>query len=655
MAYTLRTLAACLLASVPLFASPGTEEASQAPHGIKRLASEEELTGIDTHKKMKVISQPAAQAEEQPVNVFPLTALSNELLFQVFSFLPKRDLISVACTGKHFKEPALTYALIQDCPTRVWSSALTFTQDLDNERQHHTFVTQVMPRVMHTMLEMYRTEDREVLQDFKRVLRTHKTFASGEALLGKTPLWQFLKTIKSVRRDDLDPAKFSRPEVLGDGDRVFLNMLLYIKANFGKSPWDLDFYDAPAHPRFLSPQARMEALAQIELDESVPHIGPAMEECIKTFHLPASYELLRVARAYEDAMDEENDDFDAKAGFGQKRAELYERALYAEENPHLYLFEMAAKAHQDAAYYPTDPSQVGPHYAQAATIWEKLLGTQKSPSANTFKALAWALTQAAIYAASQEQSTAMHTKSVGYWNQLIAKGTKLNLKETISAAKSYGALAETLGAGTPEKTLYTQTAAELWHYYVTTKKKPGPDALIEAANALYRGGLCAADPDQRALSIMRGAQCCDRLTDGRGIPDIYSLWVMTRVYRSAATHAPSESEARRYALKSVRRLEQYLSRRPEPSHEELRVQITTYYEAFLTLTDPVEKMQYLAKSLALCDAYFAKDEHPGERARTYASAIYAQGAVFTQDPALKALYQQKSDALIDARVPAHPM
>ena len=652
MNFTLKICAASLLTNASLLASV-SEDSSQAPRAHKRSAT------VDAHtcqlKKSKVGPASAQDENQTPEDAFPLEALPNELLFQVFESLPKKDIRSVACASKHFMEPALSYVLIQERPTRVWHSALTFTQDLDGLRQHHTFVNKVMPRVMHTMLEMYRTEDREVLQDFKRVLRTHKTFASGEALLGKTPLWQFLKTIKSVRRDDLDPAKFSRPEVLGDGDRVFLNMLLYIKANFGKSPWELDFYDAPAHPRFLSPQARMEALAQIELDESVPHIGPAMEECIKTFHLPASYELLRVARAYEEAMDEENDDFDAKAGFGQKRAELYERALYAEENPHLYLFEMAAKAHQDAAYYPTDPSQVGPHYAQAATIWEKLLGTQKSPSANTFKALAWALTQAAIYAASQEQSTAMHTKSVGYWNQLIAKGTKLNLKETISAAKSYGALAETLGAGTPEKTLYTQTAAELWHYYVTTKKKPAPDALIEAANALYRGGLCNADPDQRVLSIMGAAQCCDRVTDARGVPDIYSLWIMARVYRSAATHAPREGVARRYALMSVRRFEQYLSRSQAPSHQELRTQITTYYEAFLILADPVEKMQYLTKSLALCDAYFAKDENPGERIRTYASAIYAQGAAFTPDPALKVLYQQKSDALLSTHSPAHPM
>ncbi|MBA4119061.1 MAG: hypothetical protein C0514_09255 [Candidatus Puniceispirillum sp.] len=655
MTCTLRTLAICLLTTSTLCASPGVEEASQAPHGTKRPVSLQEPTSTDSYKKMKVISEPAAQPEEQPVDVFPLTALSNELLFQVFSFLPKRDLISVTCTGKHFKEPALTYALIQDCPTRVWSSALTFTQDLASERQHHTFVTQVMPRVMHTILEMYRTQDKKIFQDFKKVLRTHDRFASHQALLGKTPLWQFLRTIKSARRDDLDPTKFSRPEKLGDGDRVFLNMLLYIKANFGKSPWDLDFYDAPALPRFLSPQARMEALAQIELEEAVPQIGGSMEERIKTFHLPTSYELIRVAQAYEDAMHEENDDFDEKARFGEKRAEFYERALYAEENPRAALFEMAAKAHQDAAYYPTDPSQKAPHYIQAATIWEKYLGTKKSQKVDVLKALAWVLTQAALYAPSSQESAALHTKSIGYWNQLFEKGTQLNLRETVSAAKSYEAAAQTVGAGTPEQNRYTHTAAALWYHYVTTKKNPVVEELIQAANALYRGVLCDADPDQRALSMMRSAQCCDRLTDERGIPDIYCLWVMTRVYRSAATHAPSESEARSYALKSVKRLEQYLLRRPEPSHEELRVQITTYYEAFLTLTDPVEKMQYLAKSLALCDAYFAKDEQPGERARTYASAIYAQGGDLTPDPALKALYQQRSDALLGTHTPKPPM
>ncbi|MCA0369892.1 MAG: hypothetical protein LCH26_02180, partial [Proteobacteria bacterium] len=54
MKHTFKTLPICLLTTTALCASPGVEEASQAPHGIKRLAEARTHEGADVRKRLKM-------------------------------------------------------------------------------------------------------------------------------------------------------------------------------------------------------------------------------------------------------------------------------------------------------------------------------------------------------------------------------------------------------------------------------------------------------------------------------------------------------------------------------------------------------------------------------------------------------------------------
>ncbi|MBA4119084.1 MAG: hypothetical protein C0514_09375, partial [Candidatus Puniceispirillum sp.] len=143
MNLTLKTLAICLVTSTTLFASQSMEDASQAPHGTKRLAEVLTHEDADTPKKIKKeeVSQEETPEEEMAQEAsLVLLDLPPEVLTRMAQNLSSnKDLLTLAAVNQQLFDIALTVFYKRNSPTRIWTSGLSFSDDLEGEMLRFTF------------------------------------------------------------------------------------------------------------------------------------------------------------------------------------------------------------------------------------------------------------------------------------------------------------------------------------------------------------------------------------------------------------------------------------------------------------------------------------------------------------------------------------
>lgn len=453
MTLKLTLLTACLLASAPLFASSGIEEVSQAPHGNKRLAAGLAQGDEGAHKKSKT----RAALQEAP---------------------------------EHASLP-------------IWTSGLSFENTPEGRAQHHTFVNSVMPQVMTAMLVMYKRQEPNAVFSFLDVLEAHQDFSSMGVLLKETRLWTFLRGIKDAQPSNLPLAAFSVGEHVGDGDKMFANMLHYIKGDFRTSPVFLPFYEAPKEERFTSPQMRMHK-AQL-LKDQFAHArsdikrAQLWDEILETFDDLSYQELCAAGRDYS-LLALKYTDSATQFKLHHKGAQLFERAWDAQSTT--MSLRGAALAYLRACESATKETDKVLCASKSVAFWDRYLAQETAPEAFELECAALAYKNLFHQSSDTEKDINILLKSAELYDRFFKESkAPLHPYKCNQVAGVYA-----MAAACKFDAAYATKADELWDIFFAHNKTPPADLQNSIADFYVVMAAAVSDPRTKERYLQKSAR-----------------------------------------------------------------------------------------------------------------------------------------------------
>ncbi|MBA4119060.1 MAG: hypothetical protein C0514_09250 [Candidatus Puniceispirillum sp.] len=586
-------LTSSLLATTPVFASTNDSPMGlcEATHSATSKSAKRTLSVALGQED--ALAQKRTRGTEQPtpphLSSPTLLGTPAEVLFHLFSFMGKEDLASLACTGKDFKDLILTYQLNKTSPTRVWSSALTFCQDAECEKMRALFVRDVMPPVMEALLVAFKTQTPHAYAHLWSLLDDFAGLESHGQTLGYRPLWQFIYGLKGAAPKDVKPENFFKEGPIGDGDRVFLNLLHYIKNNFEKEPKDLPAYDAPRNPRHPSPQALMHkaSLLKAELPLAQTHTERAkiLDEILETFDDFTPQELERAAQAYKEAARE--NDGALRRTLYIKSARMW-RALFAQVAVPASSVREAALIYRNIAAFSITNQEKQRAYAESAGLWDAFLNHQDAPHAQDVREAALVHHSAAYYTTNDAQKAYHFAQSANLWDTLITDFSQLGLSELKDAAIAYQCAAQY--AQDPRAVgPRSIKSASFWRLFLEHAPNPTAFEFKEAASAQLNAVPYAADEVRRSLYYRKSAKFWDGYIAEQERPDLLEMKDAAAAYQGAAFSTQNPLKKNGLFLKSAKWWLLYLNQVKNPDLIAANRALSVFEIAMSLTQDPLER------------------------------------------------------------------
>ena len=589
-------LTSSVLATTALFASTNESPMdlcetshSTSCQGTKRtscVTSDQEVTL--TQKR----SRSAAQTAAHPSSPILLGA-PTEVLFHLFSFLDKDDLVSLACTSKSVKDLALTYQLSKTSPTRVWSSALTFCQDtVACEKMRALFVKDVMPSVMETLLVALKTQTPYAFDRLSSRLDAFAGLESHGQTLGYRPLWQFLYSLKGAKPEDINPENFFNEGPMGDADRVFLNLLHYAKNNFEVDPKDLPAYDAPRNPKHLSPQALMHKASLLKVELTRAHTDTArakiLDKILETFDDLAPSQRRDAAKIYRKAA-WENTQHAAKRSFYEKSVHMW-HSLFAQDVAASQDVREAAAMHLSVASFSITHQEKYQSYATGAALLTKCLPhLTHDPHYTVYVSeAAVAHHSAAFFALTKDKKAYHFISSANLWDKLTGHFAHMAMHEIKEAAMAYqhaayyGQKADDIGPRTLK-------SADLWTLYV--EKAANPTFLeFKDAATMNLSAVRYANNETQPKYYKKSATFWDTyLGQEEGEPTLLDIKDAADAYQGAAIYTQNPLKKNARFLESARWWLLYLNQVKNPDLITVNRALSTFENAIPLTQDPLQR------------------------------------------------------------------
>ncbi|MBA4119062.1 MAG: hypothetical protein C0514_09260 [Candidatus Puniceispirillum sp.] len=456
-----------------------------------------------------------------------------------------------------------------------------------------------MPEIMETMLILYKGQHPNTVFTFRSLLNKHSALHSMGTTLNETALWTFLRGLKKALPSSLPLASFSLTDDAGDGDKVFANMLHYIKDNFQTSPDALTAYEAPKNERFLSPQMRLHDVRllkeQLKTTQGHREIAALWDNIIQTCDILTREEALDAAKAYA-AVARNSMDMEERAIFFEKSAQTYARVLKIEASPQT--LEAAATSFRDAGFSAMTSSDKAFFFAESARLWDLLIAQEQNP-------MRLYLTEAVCA------------------HELIL----MNTPDTNKKAIHYNAMANHL-----KKCL-------------ALTEKPDIMDIRKAALAHYNGAPSCANVGDQYAAYASSADFWDRYLANIKRPDAGDLHRACQAYDKLAQHAPTPEEKAHASLKSANLCDKLQKKLKAPDASDLRDMASVYCRAAIYARVDTDKQSYARKGARMWDKYFAKATNADPQTRALASSLYEQMASFAKTPGAKNRYLEKSASL----------
>lgn len=589
-------LTSSLLATMPLFASTNESpmDLCEADHSTTSKGAKRALScalgqeGILTQKRLRSTAKPPAH---QPSPT--LLGAPTEVLFHLFSFLDKDDLVSLACTSKSVKDLALTYQLNKTSPTRVWSSALTFCQNTaECEKMRALFVRDVMPPVMETLLVALKTQTPYAFDRLSSRLDAFTGLESHGQTLGYRPLWQFLYSLQGTKPEDIDPVGFFTEGPMGDGDRVFLNLLHYVKNNFEVDPKDLPAYDAPRNPKILSPQALMHKAsllkAKLPLVQTHTERAKILDEILETFDDLSPEEIRSAAKIYRKAA-WENTQHATKRSFYEKSACMW-HSLFAQEVVTPQDAREAAVMHLSIASLSVTHQEKHQAYAIGARILAMCLPhlTQDPHYTVYISEAAMAHHSAAFFALTDDKKAYHYISSANLWDNLTGHFAHMGMHEIKEAAMAYQYAAQYMKKADDIGSRILQSA-DLWTIYVENAASPTFLEFKDAATMNLSAVRYANNETQPKYYKKSAMFWHTYLGQEEGDPTLLDMKDAADAYRGAAFYTQNPLRKNARFLESARWWLLYLNQVKNPDLITVNQALNTFENAIPLTQDPLQR------------------------------------------------------------------
>ena len=595
---TLRTFAACLLTSASLLASPH-EEANQTPAmGHKRSLS---VLGID--------DSPSSKKQRgdlrAPEDVFPLGLLPADALRIVGDHLGDRDLLSLAHVNSATRETLVPQFLLRKAPTRVWLSGLEFDASSQGQKDRYTFVGEIMPDVMEMLLLRYKKHRPRAASEFRSLLTQHGSFKSQGKTLKQTPLWKLLRTIKGKDPKGVNPEDFYKEGPLGDGDRVFLNLLHYVHNDFKVSPARLPGYVAQEDPLRTSPQARK--------------------------HVTFLKDQLSTARG------------------DLAKAKIWDEILEISDILDPKELTLVANIYSKAAQAEEEVTSVSYHL-KSTTLWDRFFETNTSPAADDLKAAAHCYRRAAMcQALSKKDREAAWSKSAKYWVDYVTHNKDATPNEIGFTADTFVWASRTVSDPATQNT-YIHESAKWWVIYLEREPNLRRDILLSASVVFQKASNIEEDRTKKGAYLIKGADAWNKYIAAIQNPDevtAQDLIEAATFNNMAGPWAPEDERKRAYLKTSVSLWKRCLDRQVNLTQEQLKSAAITHYNLSVVSQDDQEILDSVTQSVRLWARFLDRVPTPQAELSRGASRAFFKAANLTQDPEIKDLCYTKSAILLD--------
>ncbi|MCA0370975.1 MAG: hypothetical protein LCH26_07725, partial [Proteobacteria bacterium] len=261
---------------------------------------------------------------------------------------------------------------------------------------------------------------------------------------------------------------FPMTDDAGDGDKVFANMLHYIKDNFQTSPDALTAYEAPKNDRFSSPQMRMHtaSLLRKQLPGTVNVIEQAnrWDEIYKTFDHIFFYESHVAAAIYGLAGDAETDP-QKKAHFYAKSAQLYDSHHSALPELKAQGVYTVASAYHKAGFFALQQSEKEKYFSKAAQWYSRHLDKLAQPPADALRVTALAHSNLALVTLDPSRRIHAFLACASYWDAFFEKTQTPKPDDMKTASSVYRTIADTT-KDPAQRTAYLNKCAALFQRHL---------------------------------------------------------------------------------------------------------------------------------------------------------------------------------------------
>gem|GEM_PF-2788153 len=582
------------------------EDPSQAPQCVKRAQGTLGLTDNTSSKKNRTNPDTDEEhGQNTSENLYRLEKMPNEVLAQIAHYLENNDLLSFSLTSNTLRPTAIQVYLKTNSPSLTWTSALAFESDFEGQMKRFEFVAKIMPHVMGAMLVMYKNQHANDALAFKNLLDTHENFTSNGCSLKDTPLWTFLRSLKKAQPSSISLKGFPVSNDAGDGDKLFANMLHYIKGNFETSPALLAHYIAPRFPLLTSPQARMHKAALLKRDIAnalnLTARTKLWDEVIETFDALTRAERMAAGQTYGNA------------------------------------------AQQMNAIFPLERSAL---FVKSAQQFERALENQNLPDPHVIRDIAVGYREAALITQDDDNKARYTTKSAQYWKKYLKRTPEPTAIELNEAARIHE-LAGHLEKNLTKKTRHYIASAKVWDRYHTHVPNPTTQDLRTMAHLYANVSFCPITTEDKNTYFLKCAQVWQTYLAQVHQPTPDDLKAAALGYMRATYAVPTERDRRLWAVRSTRLWDKFIAQVETLSPDDMREAATSYAHTAAMVLDVSVRTSLLTKSADLWDGYFALVPNPSVLDAQNAVGAYCGKATCDADPAQKGATFLKAAKLCD--------
>ena len=639
MKKNLTLLLASLLTSTCLLASLGEEDPTNLKRAMDRLGVEDDAT----HKK-----QRAGSGEAEETSYWG--NLPADALRAVGDYLDDRDLSSLSRVKKAFRHTLQPQLLLRKVPARIWLSGLAFDSSAESQKAWLTFVGEIMPDVMDTLLLLYKDQAPKAGAQLQRLLAQHGTMASQGKTLETTPLWQFLRGLKGTDPKDVNPEDFHKEGPLGDGDRMFLNLLHYINSDFKVSPARLPGFVVQKDPRRASPQARMHvASLKGQVRGRVNDLASAkiLDDILELFDDLRTLEAFYVSNTYRRAGKNSQDSTQQIAHF-LKGAQLAQKHYWGSEMPDLSCLKMAARCYFGAATAASTPESVSTLWEKSAHIHGHLLAITNNPENTQLRRAALSYERASRCIADPAAQKAYIQESLRWWNAYGVSGGEATPQICGHMARAF-VQAAFLELGSSKSDAHFLLSAQLWNIHIPLTQDLGHVTTGD----LYQ----AARANQEAVWGLREGE--DKVGFLRQSTRFWNAW-LTRpdadlntflhqaaiAFNNLSSYTQNADKRISAISHSVSLWEQYLTLLPTPSASILECASKAFING-INIKDIEASDIFYNRYVAFLDRYVADPENLDAQVLVKVAGLYMELANKTKSDAQKTALFAKTAALCD--------
>ncbi|MBA4118583.1 MAG: hypothetical protein C0514_06795, partial [Candidatus Puniceispirillum sp.] len=505
-------------------------------------------------------------------------------------------------------------------------------------------------------LRMFRYPSIKTKGDFETLLDTHGGFTSQGKTLGDTPLWTFLKTLTHADVGELDVKAFPVHAATGDGDKVFLNMLAYIKAGFQGNPANLATEEGLKKTIAKSPQSRMYQAsllkADIHINKPLAQHVALWDKILDTFDNLTLMELELAAQHYS-MWGLSMEDPETKAAYLLKSVHLAQQSLDMTDKPTREQLCLASAAYCKAISVTADETKAG-MISRAVNLVDALFKNHTDIPAHDYVNAA-SIYRAAFLASQTPEEQFFYAEKLRHrWDRyfLPANGFVSSKRVHREAAVDYSC-AFIFAEDDLNRTRYAQKSADQWGAYLAPtaptpddedqedEEIPTPENLRMAAQVFDHAAMMAKSPGELFIRLMSTANTWENFI-AQGAPSPEGFKHAAKAVSAKAILVQGPEEKARIFASAGANWDKFLEKSDVITQDDM-VSATQAWRSAATLTsDITQKAAIHLKIAGMWERFEEKAADLSAVTKRQMAVDYAYGTVCSKDKEMRQKYTIKS-------------